>query len=234
MRPLTPAIEDYLRAIHDIAYENQDAQVTTSLIAERLGVTRASVTGMLQKMASMEPRLVDYERYQGVKLTEAGRRIALEVIRHHRLIEAYLSEALGYAWDEVHQEAHRLEHVISEEFEERIADALGHPSFDPHGHPIPDRDGVLPERDESPLTELEVGKRAFITRVQSQDGSFLRYLDQIEFSLYQEVEVIKREPSSDQIYVRIVGREASYPLDPTTTDRIFVSFNLDHPAQANN
>lgn len=228
MRPLTPALEDYLRTIHDIAFETNNGQVSTSSIADRMGVTRASVTGMLQKMASMEPKLVKYKRYRGVELTEAGRRIALEVIRHHRLIEAYLSEALGYSWDEVHHEAHRLEHVISEDFEERIADALGHPSFDPHGHPIPDRDGVLPQREEFSLTDLSVGKRAYITRVQSQDAGFLRYLDQIGFKLYQELEVVERAAYSDQIYVRIVDKEETHPLDPSITDRIFVSYSLEN------
>jgi DtxR family Mn-dependent transcriptional regulator len=226
MRPLTPAIEDYLRAIHDIAFETGSDKVNPSAIADQLGVTRASVTGMLQKMASMEPNLVDYERYQGVSLTEAGRRIALEVIRHHRLIETYLSEALGYAWDEVHQEAHRLEHVISEAFEERIDEILGRPSFDPHGHPIPDRDGKLPQREEIPLTDLAVGAPAFISRVQSQDGGFLRYLEQIGFTLHREVEVTERSASLQQITVRIMAEQDTHSLDPSVTDRIFVSFSL--------
>ena len=226
MRPLTPAIEDYLRAIHDIAYETGSDQVNPSAIADQLGVTRASVTGMLQKMASMEPNLVDYERYQGVSLTEAGIRIASEVIRHHRLIETYLSEALGYAWDEVHQEAHRLEHVISEAFEERIDEILGRPSFDPHGHPIPDRDGKLPQREEFPLTDLAVGAPAFISRIQSQDSSFLRYLEQIGFTLHREVEVIQRAATSKKIAVRILAEQDTHSLDSSVTDRIFVSYSL--------
>ena len=137
---LSEAVENYLKAIYEI--EQDSGRVTTNALAERMVVKPASVTGMIKKLAEGKPRLVDYERHRGVSLTPAGRRIALEVIRHHRLIELYLQQSLGYAWDEVHDEAEKLEHVISEEFEDRIAEMLGDPEFDPHGDPIPAKNGT--------------------------------------------------------------------------------------------
>lgn len=136
---LTSAGEDYLKAIFELGGES----VKTVELAAALDISPASVTGMLRKLAEL--RLVEYERYRGASLTTAGRKVALETIRHHRLLETYLAEALGYQWFEVHDEAEKLEHHISEEFEDRIAEALGHPSHDPHGDPIPDRDGTVPE-----------------------------------------------------------------------------------------
>src|SRR5919202_3739182 len=141
---ISPAIEDYLKAIYTLG--RTQAQVTTSLLADHLGFKPASVTGMLKTMSDMH--LVSYTPYHGVELTPGGRRIALEIVRHHRLIELYLVEALGYSWDEVHDEAEALEHVISEKLEARIAARLGHPSFDPHGDPIPSLEGTLPHGDD--------------------------------------------------------------------------------------
>jgi DtxR family Mn-dependent transcriptional regulator len=132
---LTDSIQDYLKIIYELTVSGEAA--STTALAERLGIAPGSVTGMLQKLSSVRPALVSYQKYQGVTLTDAGRRAALKVIRHHRLIEAWLVQSLGYAWDEVHNEAERLEHVISEDFEMRIAAALGHPQRDPHGEPIP-------------------------------------------------------------------------------------------------
>lgn len=137
---VTHAMEDYLKGIYEISLDN--AQVTTSLIATRMAVKPASVSGMLRALAELN--LVTHTPYYGVTLTPTGQQIALEVLRHHRLIELYLVEALGFKWDEVHDEADRLEHVISEKFEARIADLLGDPTIDPHGDPIPARDGTMP------------------------------------------------------------------------------------------
>lgn len=167
------AIEDYLKTIYVLA--DEESPVSTSRIAAERGVKPASVTSMIQRLDRLN--LVDYEKHYGVTLTPAGRAIALEVIRHHRLIELYLIEALGFTWDEVHEQADILEHVISEKLEERIAAALNYPTLDPHGDPIPDRDGSLPQRPLVPLVSLEVGDRAIIARVVDDSNSeLLRYL----------------------------------------------------------
>ena len=167
---ITSAMEDYLKAI----YELGEDEVKTQALAEHLGVSPASVSGMLAKLASL--KLVHYEKYRGASLSEPGRKIALETIRHHRLIETYLAQALGYSWHEVHDEADKLEHHISEAFEERIAAMLGHPTRDPHGDPIPQRDGSLPEEDARALSTLEVGETGEISRVKNQQREVLRYL----------------------------------------------------------
>lgn len=167
---LSSSAQDYLKAI----YELGETEVKTQALADALSVSPASVTGMIKKLSGLN--LISYERYQGVDLTAAGRKIALETLRHHRLIETYLAEALGYAWHEVHDEAERLEHVISEDFEERIALALGNPAYDPHGDPIPGRDGSLPQSLGRPLTELGIGQHATITRITNQNREVLEYL----------------------------------------------------------
>ncbi|MDX1600197.1 MAG: metal-dependent transcriptional regulator [Anaerolineales bacterium] len=222
MKLLSAAVEDYLKTIHELELEADGDRVGTSELAQKLGVSNASVTGMLKKLAEMEPQLVDYERYQGVRLTGAGRKIALEVVRHHRLIEAYLIEALGYTWDEVHDEAEKLEHVISEDLEDRIAAYLGHPTLDPHGDPIPDREGNMAELEERQLTQLEAGERGTITRV-SDNPDLLRYLDQLELALQAEVEVVKRAPFEGPIHVRRLEAESVHALSRKVTDQVFVS-----------
>lgn len=170
---ITPSMEDYLRAIYLL--QQQHGEVTTSALSEQLGGFKpGSVTGMIKKLAELE--LVDYTPYQGVRLTAAGQKIALEVIRHHRLLELYLVQALGYSWDEVHEEADALEHYISEKLEARIAAHLGQPTFDPHGDPIPDEDGVLPLRSGTRLANLSAGDTARIVRVADQHAERLRYL----------------------------------------------------------
>jgi len=223
MKTLSSAVEDYLKAIFEIQGEEGQGRVSTSALAERLGVARASVTGMLKKLSAMDPQLVRYERYHGAKLTPAGEKIALEVIRHHRLIECYLMEALDYSWDEVHLEADRLEHVISEEFEDRIADMLGHPDIDPHGHPIPDRDGTVREQEGIPLTQLRVGQQAYISRVSDHDPALLRYLDQLGFTLHVKIEVIERGPFDGPMHVRRISSDAVHALGRQVTDHIIVS-----------
>ncbi len=169
-RVITSAVEDYLKAIFELGGES----VKTQALADSLGVSSASVTGMLKKLFAL--KLVAYERYRGVGLTEAGRQMALETIRHHRLIETYLAQALGYAWHEVHDEAEKLEHVISEDFEQRINAFLGEPTHDPHGDPIPRLDGTVPSSPGVPLSALEVGQQATINRITKQDREVLEYL----------------------------------------------------------
>ncbi|MEX2536029.1 MAG: metal-dependent transcriptional regulator [Trueperaceae bacterium] len=170
-RLVTSAVEDYLKALFELGEQS----IKTQALAAALAVSPASVTGMLRKLSELH--LIEYEPYQGASLTPAGRKMALETVRHHRLIETYLAEALGYEWHEVHDEAEKLEHHISEEFEDRIADVLGHPTHDPHGDPIPARDGRLPDDTGSPLVNWDVGTRLRITRITDQRSEVLRYLD---------------------------------------------------------
>lgn len=222
MKILSASVEDYLKAIHELELKAKGERVGTSELAAELGVASASVTGMLKKLSEVEPQLADYKRYQGVRLTEAGRKIALEVVRHHRLVEAYLMEALGYTWDEVHDEAEQLEHVISEQLAERISAYLGHPTVDPHGDPIPDRDGNLQPQDQLRLTQLETGERGTIIRV-SDNPELLRYLDELKLALQAEVEVMKRAPFEGPIHVRAVDGDSVHALSRQVTDQVFVS-----------
>ena len=187
---ITPPIEDYLKVIYVLVQERGEERASTSAISERMDVSAASATNMMQKLAEM--RLVDYVPYHGVSLTEAGEKIALEVIRHHRLIELYLAEALGYSWDTVHEEAERLEHVISEEFEDRIDAMLGHPTTDPHGDPIPPKSGRPPVGTSRPLSEAEVGESVVVRRVSDRDGELLRQLASLELVPGTHVRILNR------------------------------------------
>jgi DtxR family transcriptional regulator, Mn-dependent transcriptional regulator len=169
------AIDDYLKAIFQLS-GRPERQVSSTEIAVHLCITAASVTNMLQKLAAQEPPLVVYQKHHGVKLAKAGKKRALEIVRHHRLIETFLHQVLDYPWDEVHQEAERLEHFISERFEERIAAKLGHPEFDPHGHAIPAMDGSLPSQEPQSLSKLRPGQSAKVSSVSDKDPEMLRYL----------------------------------------------------------
>ena len=198
---ITPPVEDYLKAIYALSREDLgEERVSTSAIAERMQVSAASATSMMQRLAEM--KLVHYVPYQGVSLTEAGEKIALEVIRHHRLLELYLAEALGYPWDAVHDEAERLEHVISEEFEDRIDAMLGHPTTDPHGHPIPPKTGRMPDEENRRLTEVEPGEVVVVRRVHDRDGGVLRALSLLELVPGVELRVIDRRPGGPIIVER--------------------------------
>jgi DtxR family Mn-dependent transcriptional regulator len=214
---ISPAIEDYLKAIYTLGRAHP--QVTTSLLADHLGFKPASVTGMLKTMADLH--LVSYTPYHGVELTPAGERIALEVVRHHRLIELYLVEALGYAWDEVHDEAERLEHHISEKLEARIAARLGEPAFDPHGDPIPSLEGELPADADVRLADLDVGAHGRITRVRDQQPDRLRYLADLGLVLGANLEVVASAPFDGPISIRI--GDAVHPLDRRIARQIFIA-----------
>lgn len=175
-KPLSEAQEDYLKQIYLLTEASPTAG--TQALADRLGVAPASVTVMIQKLGEMN--LVAYEQYKGVRLTEAGSAAALEILRHHRLLECFLHQALGYGWDEVHDEAEKLEHYISETFEARMAAWLGHPTRDPHGDPIPDQDLKLPsERDQTLLTGRDPGFAGRIVRVATQDRDELNLFHQL-------------------------------------------------------
>jgi DtxR family Mn-dependent transcriptional regulator len=172
---LTHAIQDYLKEIYKL--QSDTDRVSTSAVAERMGVAQPSVTAMLKKLAALE--LAEHEPYRGVVLTDKGERVALEVIRHHRLLEQYLAETLGVSIDAVHEEADRLEHALSEELEARIDATLGYPTHDPHGDPIPDADLKLEPSTLTPLSTLEAGDEATISRVPDGDPELLRYLSSL-------------------------------------------------------
>ncbi|MFU8813428.1 MAG: metal-dependent transcriptional regulator [Balneolaceae bacterium] len=169
------SVEDYLKAIYKLQSSGQAKGVTNSRIADALEVANASVTNMIKRLAEMG--LVEYQSYKGTMLTEAGEKIALEMIRHHRLLELYLAEMLGYSWDEVHEEAEKLEHHISEQFEDTISELLNNPRFDPHGDPIPTKDGKMPRMDTVPLTEAEMHQPYIVRRVKNQTPTVLRFLE---------------------------------------------------------
>ncbi len=220
---LTTAAEDYLKAIFELQRDEGQASVTTSSLAARLGVARASVTGMLKKLAAGKPALIHYRRYRGVRLTPTGEKAALEVVRHHRLIESYLARELGYAWDEVHPEADRLEHVMSQALEDRMAAVLGDPQADPHGEPIPARDGTLPARPESRLSEMAVGRTAVISRVPDQDAALLRYLAQLGLRPNSRIEVRGQAPFDGPVHVHVAGGRATHALSRRVAERVFVT-----------
>lgn len=217
---LTHAIEDYLKTIYDLTLV--EGRATTSRIAERLEITPASVTGMVQKLAAHDPPLVTYRKHRGVTLTPEGEKVAIEIIRHHRLLELYLHETMGYTWDEVHAEADRLEHVISEEFEDRMAEALGHPKHDPHGDPIPSRDLKLPHPTTIPLEELRPGERGVVRRVRDDNPELLRYLSDIQLTPKARFEVVDYSPFDGNLHLEIEGQEGTIVLGPRVTRRIFV------------
>lgn len=197
--PLTSAIEDYAKAIYALE-ERRQGPVTTNAIAERLGVTAASASGMVKRLGELG--LVDHAPYHGVTLTGDGRRVALEVIRHHRLLELYLVESLGVPWDRVHEEAEVLEHVLSEELEELIASKLGDPTVDPHGDPIPTRDLLIAASRTAALQSLEAGAAGTFTRVSDSDPEMLRFLAERGIAPGARFEVIDKQPFDGPLFVR--------------------------------
>jgi DtxR family Mn-dependent transcriptional regulator len=217
---LTQAIEDYLKVIYELTSLHERA--TTTQIAEVLDVKPASATGMIQKLAAINPPLVEYIKHRGVVLTPAGEKVALEILRHHRLLERFLQETLGFSWDEVHEEADRLEHVISEEFEERMAQVLGDPTHDPHGDPIPTRDLRMPAFATLCLTELRPGQRAIVKRVRDTDPDLLRYLGDLNFIPETVFEVLEHSPFDGNLKIQIAGRDEPVVLGPGITCQIFV------------
>ena len=174
----TESVDDYLKAILELSGP-EEARVTSNALAHHLDVRAASVTGMLQKLALQKPSYVKYEKHHGVRLTPVGKMRALEVLRHHRLLERFLHDFLDYSWDEVHDDAERLEHFISERLEERIAAKLGDPETDPHGHLIPERNGALPARQEVRLSQWACGVPAVVSSVSDRDPSALREMERL-------------------------------------------------------
>jgi DtxR family Mn-dependent transcriptional regulator len=196
---VTSAVEDYAKAIYALETRG-GAAVSTTALAERLGVSAASASSMVKKLAEMG--LVAHEPYRGVRLTPHGVKVALEVLRHHRLLEVYLAQELGLPWDRVHDEAEVLEHVLSEELEELIAAKLGHPTRDPHGDPIPTADGHIDERPTAALHDLEPGERAIFVRVSDSDPEMLRYLAARGIAPGDALEVVEKQPFDGPLFAR--------------------------------
>jgi DtxR family Mn-dependent transcriptional regulator len=215
---LTISIQDYLKNIYELT-EN-GASASTNALAKKLNVRAPSVTGMIQKLSSSKPALVEYQKHQGVVLTKEGRRAALEVIRHHRLLEAWLVQTLGYSWDEVHAEAERLEHVISEDFERRIAAAMGHPDRDPHGELIPTAKLKMPLDESAPLSALRPKQSATIKRVKASDPELLRYLEGLGLIPGAQIQVNDYSPFDHNLTIKL-GRR-SMVLGLNITSEIFV------------
>ena len=204
----TPAVQDYLGALYRLEYylDRPNERVTTSQLAEWLDVRPASVTAMLQKMAAAAPALIEYHKNRGARLTAEGQQAALRVVRSHRLLELYLHENLGYEWHEVHEEADRLEHVVSEAMLARIAEALGHPTQDPHGHAIPAADLTLDAPPTLLLSELGAGQSAVVRHVGDDDADMLRRFDSIGLRPGVVVTVTGRDYDGARLALAIDGR----------------------------
>jgi DtxR family Mn-dependent transcriptional regulator len=201
----TPAVQDYLKQIYMLESEQSESAVQTTALASRLGVSAASATSMLKKLATLG--FITHTPYQGAQLTPGGRKVALEVLRHHRLLETYLAEVLGVPWDEVHDEAEILEHFLSERLEERMAAMLGHPTHDPHGHPIPDHRLDLPEPSARTLWEVEDGATVEISSVPDSRAEALRYLGDMGIRPGATVEIVRRGPVGGPLFVRADSRD---------------------------
>jgi DtxR family Mn-dependent transcriptional regulator len=223
---LTGPVEDYLKTIYEIG--RGTVAVATNDIAQRLDIAPASVSGMVRRLA--EQGLLGYERYRGVTLTEAGRRAALRTIRRHRVIEAYLSQALHYQWDRVHDEAERLEHAASDELVDRMAEAIGEPVVDPHGAPIPSREGLMDETVYLSLAELGAGYGARVVRVSDDDPEMLRYLAELAIIPGTELVVVSRAPYEGPISLSISGHLLA--IGPALASQVMVEplTDMDAPA----
>ena len=212
--PLTRSVEDYLKAIYQLSPEGRPA--STSEIAHHLALSAPSVTGMVKRLS--EHGLLEHIPYRGVQLTEQGRRAALRMVRRHRLIEAYLVEFLGYSWDTVHEEAERLEHAVSDTMIERMAGALGHPSVDPHGDPIPAADGSIRELACTALSDVPVGQTVEISRVHESQPERLRYIASLGLKPGVRVTVVNRQPIDDLVTIQVgtnkqvIGPELGHAL----------------------
>jgi DtxR family Mn-dependent transcriptional regulator len=199
--PLSRSVEDYLKAIYTLT--EHDGTAGTNEIAQRLALAPASVTGMVKKLA--EAGHLEHARYRGVRLTAQGRQAALAVMRRHRILETYLITKLGYDWAGVHQEAERLEHAVSEELVERMAFALGEPKYDPHGAPIPTRDGQIERREYQRLADVEVGAHVAMRQVSDDDAERLRYLKTLGLVPEADIVVVGRQPFGGPINIRVGG-----------------------------
>ncbi|MCB2180097.1 metal-dependent transcriptional regulator [bacterium] len=217
---LTQSIEDYLKAIFELT--QKEGRASTTQLAVYLNVTPASVTGMIKKLSSTNPPLLEYQKHRGVVLTSKGRDIALEILRHHRLLELFLHKVLDYPWEEVDEEADRLEHVISEKFEERIAKALGNPEYDPHGDPIPTKDLVIPDISDTPLSTLRPDLHATIKRVRDTDSDLLKHLSEIGVIPGAKIKITDYSEFDGNLHLILIENNQNIVLGPKITDQIFV------------
>jgi len=224
----SPTSEDYAKALYALEARSE-RPVGTNALAERLGLTAGSVSAMLRKLAELG--LLRLMPYHGVVLTEEGRRLALEVMRHHRLIELFLAEQLGMPWDRVHQEAEVLEHWLSEDLESAIAEKLGHPTIDPHGDPIPTADLRIDEGSSVSLSSLRPGQQGIFVRVSDSDPEMLRYLSQRDITPGERVQVIDRQPFEGPMFLRVAGRQLVLGGRLTASMRIELDPE-DHPSNA--
>ncbi len=215
------SVEDYLKSIYKLQQEEEKKGVSTTKLAAEIGVSNASVTNMLKRLSDMG--MVNYESYYGTRLTDSGEKIALEIIRHHRLLELYLKEMMGYSWDEVHDEAEKLEHHISEQFEDKIAELLNDPKVDPHGDPIPTKDGKMPKIQTKRLSSVEANQPFIVRRVKNQSPELLRYLEKQGIIPGVKIEVVSKEPFDGPVQVNVENRtttigfkiaEDIYVVDP--------------------
>ena len=212
----SPSVEDYIKAIYKARLET--GVVSTQDLAARVQVSAAAVSKMLKRLTQL--RLADHTPYHGVRLSETGEKMALEIIRHHRLLELYLVQALGYGWDEVHAEAERLEHHISEEFEDRIDALLGHPTSCPHGDPIPTREGVMAAISSHTLAQQRLPAQLTIRRVRDEDAELLRHLKALGLLPGTGIEFVEQEPFGGAFLVRVGGEVVR--VAPRAAEQIFV------------
>jgi DtxR family Mn-dependent transcriptional regulator len=219
----SPAEQDYIKQIYLL--QEDEGRATTQMLADRLGVKPPSVTAMIKRLAEDEAGpLVRHSPYHGVELTERGVAVALEMLRHHRLIELFLSELLGVPWDRVHEEAERLEHVLSEDLEERIDAKLGNPHFDPHGDPIPSREGVVPSRTLLRLTELAPGMCGTVARLEQQEQAVLKYLESLGLVLNAHIKLEDIAPFGGVVTIKVgaAGVEVTRAIGGELAERILV------------
>lgn len=219
------SIEDYLKGVYELTPD--EGRVSTGELARHLEITPASATGMAQTLAGLKPPLLDYQKHRGVALTKKGRLVALEVIRHHRLIELFLHEALGLDWDEVHVEAEQLEHVLSERLEARIAQRLGDPRHDPHGDPIPDERLELPVTNALSLKDLPPGTSGVVRRVMAdRDPAMLRHLGSLGLRPSARVTLLERSPFDQTLRLQVEGGDEPVVLGAALGERVFVQPDL--------
>jgi len=219
-KELSPNIQDYLKRIYELTRDGGLA--TTSELADLMAISPASVTNMLQKLSTTEPPYVTYTKHQGVRLTEAGRRTALKILRRHRLLEEFLVAKLGYTWDEVHAEAEILEHAMSPLLEERMDAVLGHPEFDPHGDPIPNSNLDIPVIQQTSLANLEIDQGGKILRVPHEDPQVLRYLGKCGMRPGVEIKLLSRTPYDQTMRLLIVETGEEVVIGPKLGSQITV------------
>ena len=216
---LSQSIEDYLKTIYDLSRDSE--LVSTNQIADQLTIAPASVTSMIKKMSSMEPPLVEYRKHHGVKLSPSGQQEALRVVRQHRLLELFLVQVMGYAWDEVHEEAHHLEHVISQKFVDKMATLLNYPTYDPHGDPIPDAELNLPVDNSIALNQMAQGQSGTICRIIHDNNNLLKYLQEHGLTINTQFKLVENNLIDGTIKIEVNNTEII--LGPIFGENIYVN-----------